>query len=88
MSPRRFSGVTVVIVRSAAMHPMIHGIGIGEAMQGVAAMAKGQDSGRGHKAKGSENGHHHCRAEAKPGAEYPHYALSVVGRRRCDKPHR
>ena len=88
MSPRRFSVVTVVIMRAAAMHRMIHGIGIGEAMQGIFAMAEGQDSGRRHEAKGSENGNHHRRAKAKPGTESPHYPLSVVGRRRCDKPHR
>jgi hypothetical protein len=88
MSLRRFSVVTVVIMRAAAMHRMIHGIGIGEAMQGIFAMAEGQDSGRRHEAKGSENGNRHRCAKAKPGTESPHYPLSVVGRRRCDKPHR
>jgi hypothetical protein len=79
--------VAVMVLHAAAVHAVIHGIGIGEAMQGISAMAEGQDSGRRHEAKGSENGNHHRCAKAKPGTESPHYPLSVVGRRRCDKPH-
>jgi hypothetical protein len=87
MGPRLFTVVAVVILR-VAMHAVIHGIRIGEAVGGVAAMPEGQDRGRRYKAERGEDGNGHRHAEAKPGAESPHYALSVVGRRRCDKPHR
>jgi hypothetical protein len=88
MSPRLFSVVTVVILRAAAMPAVVYGIAIDEAVCGIAAMSEGQDRWRRQKAKGRENGDHHRRAEARPGAECPHYALRVVGRRRYDKPYR
>jgi hypothetical protein len=88
MSPGQFSVVTVVILRATAIHAVVHGIGIDETVCGIAAMSEGQDRWWRHKAKGRENGAHHRRAKAKPSAECPHYALSVVGRRRCDKPRR
>jgi hypothetical protein len=87
MSPRRFSVIAVVILGTAAMHVVIYGIGISEAVDGVAAVAEGHDRGRCHEAKRGESGDHHSRAKAEPTSESPHYALSVVGKRRYDKPH-
>jgi hypothetical protein len=88
MGRRLFSVVTVVILRAAAMHAVVHGIGIDETVHGIAAVSEGQDRWGRHKAKGRENGDHHRSAKAQPSAECPHYALSVVGRRHYDKPYR
>jgi hypothetical protein len=63
MGPRLFTVVAVVILR-VAMHAVIHGIRIGEAVGGVAAMPEGQDGGRRHEAKRGEGGDHHRRAKA------------------------
>src|SRR5262249_17137642 len=52
MSPRRFSVVAVVMILvTAAMHAVIHGIGIGEAVERVAAVAEGYDRWRCDEAK-------------------------------------
>ena len=58
--------------------PVIHGVGIGETMHGIAAVAERHECRRRDKAKGSENGDHHRRAEAKPGAQ-----LSNAGEAYC-----
>jgi len=73
MSPWLLSVVAVVSLGAAAMHAVIHDVGVGEAMHSVAALAEGQDRRRGHEAKGRKHGDHHRRAEAKPGAECPQY---------------
>jgi hypothetical protein len=44
MSPRRFSVVTTVIL--GTMHFVIYRIGIGEAVDSIAAVAEGHDRGR------------------------------------------
>jgi hypothetical protein len=62
--------VTVVIL--PAVHAVIHGFGIGEAVRGVAAMAEGHDRRWYHQAKRGKNRDHYRQAEAKPGAECPH----------------
>src|SRR5262249_21795884 len=46
MSPRRFSGIVVAILGTAAMHVVMYGIGISEAVDGVAAVAEGHDRRR------------------------------------------
>ena len=84
MSPRQFSVVAVVLLCIAAMHAVIHGVGIGETMHGIAAVAERHECRRRDKAKGSENGDHHRRAEAKPGAQLlQHWGSLLPQAERC-----
>jgi hypothetical protein len=53
----------------AAMHAVIHGVGISEAMGCLAAMAESHDRRRRHEAKCGENSDHHRHPEGKSGAE-------------------
>jgi hypothetical protein len=71
--------VAVVLLGVTAMHAVIDGIGIGEAVDGVTAMAEGHDRGRCDEAKSGKNRDHHRRAEAKPGAECPHDGFEPSG---------
>jgi hypothetical protein len=59
----------VAMMIAAAMHTVIHLVGISEAMGCIAAMAESHDRRRRHEAKCGENGDHHRHAEAKPGAQ-------------------
>jgi hypothetical protein len=79
MGPRLFTVVAMVTLRAAAMHAVIYGIRIGEAVGSIVAVTEGHDRWRGHEAKGGEGGDCHCHSEAKPSAECPHYETSLVG---------
>jgi hypothetical protein len=72
MGPRQRPVIAAMLLCNAVkrpMHAVIDGIGMGEAMQGLLAMAEGHDRRRRHQAKGGEGGDCHRHAEAKPGAE-------------------
>jgi hypothetical protein len=69
--------VAVVIWHATAMHAVIHGIRIGEAVSNIVAMAESHDRWGRDKAKGGENGDHHRRAKATPGTQLLQHRGSV-----------
>jgi hypothetical protein len=71
--------IAMMLLLGASVHAVIQGVGIDEAMYGVAAVTEGQDGWWGHEAKGGEGGDCHCHPEAKPSAKSPHYETSLVG---------
>jgi hypothetical protein len=61
--------VIAMMLLRVPIHTVIHGIGMGEAMYGIAAVAEGHHRGRRDKAKRGERRGRHRYAEPKPGAE-------------------
>ena len=83
MGPRQRPVIGAMLLRKVAkrrMHAVIRGISMGKAVHGVVTMAEGHDRRRRHEAKRREGGNRHRHAEAKPGAECPQHASSLVGR--------
>ena len=61
--------IAVALMRDAPKHAVPYRIAMGEAVQGVAAMAEGHHRGRRDKAKCGERRGGNRYAEPKPGAE-------------------
>jgi hypothetical protein len=78
MGPRQRPVIAVMLLRKAAMRAVIDGIGMGEAIQGVLAVAEGQHGRRRREAKCGEGGDDDRHAEAEPGAECPQHGSSLV----------
>jgi len=77
MCARGFSTIAVIVLLTVAMHAVIHGIRIGEAVGSIVAMAESYDRWGRNKAKCSKKGDQHRRAKAKPGAQLLQHRGSV-----------
>ena len=78
MGPRLFTVVAVTTLRAAAMHAVIYGIRIGEAVGNHVAMAESHDRWRRHEAKGGPGRDQHRHAKARPRAQLLQHVESLL----------
>jgi hypothetical protein len=74
----QLSMTAVVLVLGAHMPTVIHGVAMGQALHGVAAMAEGHHGGRRDKAKCGEGGKQNRHTKEKPAAEHLQHGASLV----------